>query len=71
MADTPATKKDLDALSKKVDTLQKQVDGLQKWGETLATTMGKNFDQVTKDLKATQDWAKGELDKLAKAVDSK
>jgi hypothetical protein len=60
------------------DLARTTLDGLQKWAETSTTTINKavenidkNVDQVVKDLKATQDWAKQSFDNLTKAINSK
>jgi hypothetical protein len=68
MADAPVTKKDLDALQK---NLQKQIDDLRKWAKDEDDARIKEGDARAKDIKALGDWAKGELDKLAKAISSK
>jgi hypothetical protein len=80
MADT-VTKKDIDALQRQVDQINKTLDANLKYAETNnknidainkhLETLDKNIDAINKNLEATKDWAKGELEKLAKAINSK
>jgi hypothetical protein len=62
-----------------------QLDGLKKWTESSNATISKdvdvidtNFDatnknltDLNKNLEATKAWAKGELEKLVKAINAK